>query len=169
MTAKELPRLASVVAGRKPYTLSLRWHGGGRDTVDLTGLVLRDDFFEALRDRTVFRTVALVDGGYTIGWDTGHGRIGDELDYPTDALKRLVEVQKPMSGAALGRWKKALALSNREAADVLGVAPSTFKAYLNRARVPVVVKIACTAMTHDPYILPALARPRKAGRPRKAA
>lgn len=169
MTAKELPQLQAVNPGRKPYTLSLHWRDGGRDTVDLTGLIFRDGFFSRLRDAAVFRTVTLLDHGWVIGWNTGQGRAGDELDYPSDDLKRLAEVQKPMTGAALRRWKKTVNLSNAEAAQVLGIAASTFKDYLNRRHVPHVVKIACQAMAADPVILSGLVRPRKPGRPRKVA
>ena len=74
-----------------------------------------------------------------------------------------------MIGKDFAAWQRSLALSNREAADVLGVALGTIKNYRReKGMLPAVVRIACTALAFDRTAFFAHYRPRHAGRPRGA-
>ena len=154
------PRLRSIRPGDKPYTVVVRWTNNRLDTIDLTGLVHRAEAFAPLREPEAFREVRAIAHGWGIGWP------GD-LDYGADTLRRLAEEQREMGAKDFARWRAAQKLSIHEAADVLGVNPSTVKSYARGARIPKVVQIACRAIAEDHAILDALYRPRHAGRPRK--
>ena len=46
--AHDIPNLRRVRVGKEPMTLAIDWKGGGRDTVDLTGLIARRKVFAHL-------------------------------------------------------------------------------------------------------------------------
>jgi hypothetical protein len=155
----ELPRIRKVAA-EPPYTLRITWRGRGVDRVDFTGVVSRFAPFAPLRDEAAFAAVTAVEFGTGVEWPGG-------LDMSAAALWRLAREQTAMTGADFVRWQEAHALSNHEAADLLGVALSTVKGYRRRKRpLPKAVQIACRAMAADPTAFYAHFRPRKPGRPR---
>ncbi len=155
------PRLRAIRSGREHYTVTVRWTNNRHDAIDLIGLVWRARQFVPLRDPDAFREVVVIEDGWGIGWASSG------LDYGADSLHRLAEEQREMGAKDFARWRAAQELSIHEAADVLGVNPSTVKSYARGGRIPKVVQIACRAIAEDHAILDALYRPRHAGRPRK--
>ena len=114
---ERLPRIRRVRPGPKPETLVIDWAGGGRDTVDMTGVIARFKPFAPLADAAIFASAQPIDNGVGIGWDGG-------LDYSGSSLMLLAEEQRPMNAAELGDWQKRYTLSNSEAAETIAVALS---------------------------------------------
>ena len=56
----KMPLVRRVRPASQPKTLTIDWKGGGRDTVDLTGLIARTKAFAPLEDEAAFRAVAAV-------------------------------------------------------------------------------------------------------------
>lgn len=159
----DMPRIKSVKSGERVLTLS--WKTGGRDTIDLTGWIATGgDLLAHLGDPKVFETARIAAYGSAIAWGA------DDSDLMIDAvhLQALAAEQRPFDGERLIEWQADTDLSNREAADFLGVALSTFNAYKAGASIPAVVGMVCRASRRDPILLQAHYRPRKPGRPRRA-
>jgi DNA-binding transcriptional regulator YiaG len=158
----DLPWIKSVRPLPAPYGLLVVFKDGRRVTVDMTGAVHQIKAFAPLRDPAAFRRVRVVDYGGGIGWD-------GELDYGADSLAALADAQTPFTGKHFRAWQTKAGLSNREAADVLGVSLATIKNYREgSAAIPPAVALACRALEGNPALLAARFRPRAAGRPRKA-
>lgn len=154
----DLPRISEITA-EPPCTLIIAWQGGGTDRIDMTAVISRFPGFAPLCDETRFAAILAVDFGTGVQWPGG-------VDMSAAALWRIAQEQRAMTGADFVRWQKAHALSNQEAADLLGVALSTVKGYRRRRRpLPKVVQIACRAMDADPTAFYAHFSPRKPGRP----
>jgi hypothetical protein len=157
----DLPWIKSVKPLPGPYRLRVAFRDGRRADVDLTGVVHRLKAFAPLRDPKAFRRVRVVDYGGGIGWD-------GELDYGADSLAALADAQAPFAAKHFRAWQSKAGLSNRETADVLGVSLATIKNYRDEgASIPAAVALACRALEHNPALLSARFRPRRAGRPRK--
>ncbi|MFQ5764902.1 MAG: DUF2442 domain-containing protein [Rhodospirillales bacterium] len=157
------PRIKAVRSGKQPYSLEVTWTNGRRTPVDMTGVVSRSEHFGALRDAEAFAAVRVVTHGWGIGWDCG-------LDYSAESLDRLAREQEPMTGDDFIAWQRNLELSNQEAADVLGVTLTTIKNYRRlKSHLPTMVTIACSSLAEDRTAFFAHFRPRRAGRPRRAA
>jgi len=154
------PRLRSIRPGEKPCTVVVRWTNNRLDTIDLTGLIFRSRHFAPLRDPARFGEVSVIAYGWAIGWP------GD-LDYGADTLYRLANEQREMTAEDFARWQASQDLSIQEAADVLGVTPTTIKNYRRGRAIPKAMQIACRAIAEDKAFLHALYRPRRSGRPRK--
>ena len=158
----DLPTITGVEAmpGKR---LRVRWQDDRETVVDLTGVVADFKPFAPLSDPAEFATVTVAGYGSGIAWDGG-------LDYSADSLRQLADDQSAWTGEDVTRWQDHLGLSNQEAADLLGVALSTFKVYRTPARpIPTNVKIACRALERDRSLFQALYRPRTTGRPRNQA
>ena len=156
-----LPRVKAVKASGEPYTLMVTWADGRRTLIDMTGVVARSKHFQALREPKAFASVRPITHGWGIGWASGP-------DYSARSLDRLAREQQPMTGRDFAAWQRVLGLSNREAADVLGLALGTVKNYRrHKGTLPAVVRIACTALADDRTAFFAHYRPRRAGRPRR--
>jgi hypothetical protein len=160
--AKQLPRIARI-APIAPATVHVAWKDDRpADTVDLRGWIATGgDILAALTDPAVFAAARVAQYGSAIAWGD------DDSDLMINAvhLRALAIEQCPFDAAS---WQAAIGLSNREAADLLGVSLSTWNGYKAGATVPTPVAIACRAAQRDPMILQAHSRPRKTGRPRKA-
>lgn len=161
-----LPRIAAVLAAA-PATVVVTWAGrDGTDSVDLGGWIAKGgDTLAPLADPKTFGRATVGEYGANLTWD------GDEGDLAIDAvhLEMLAGEQRPWGATEAAAWQDAMKLSNREAADLLGIVPSTWNAYKAGSRVPTAIAIACRAAVRDPVILQAHLRPaRSAGRPRKA-
>lgn len=155
----ELPTIISVTAmpGKR---LHIRWRGDRETVVDMTGVIADFPLFTPLADPAVFATATVAGYGSGIAWAGG-------LDYSADSLQQLADDQRAWTGEDVSRWQDHLGLSNQEAADLLGVALSTFKVYRAPTRaVPTNVKIACRALEKDRNLFQAHYRPRTTGRPR---
>lgn len=156
-----LPRLKSVsVAG--PATLRLVWASGRATRADLTGAIARLEALAPLENAGIFRQAEIADWGAAVAWP------GD-IAFSAQSLWRLSQEQSVFSPADFRRWQDGLRLSLAEAADVLGVTPSTVKKYRKTGPIPAPVRIAARVMQDDPVLLAAHFRPRKRGRPRAAA
>ncbi|PIW27829.1 MAG: hypothetical protein COW30_09220 [Rhodospirillales bacterium CG15_BIG_FIL_POST_REV_8_21_14_020_66_15] len=159
-------RIKSVSAGKVPLTLAVVWTDGSRDVVDLSGLVARSRHFTVFADDPeAFADVGVADWGYSVEWGNG-------LDWPAPNLKRLADEQRSVTGADLAAWQEGAGLSNREAADVLGVDLKTVKNWRAAAfrdkPLPTAAQWSIRHLTQEPLALIAHYRPRRAGRPRKA-
>lgn len=139
--------------------LALAWADGGRDEVDLAGVLARFPPFAELRRPEAFRAVQVVGHGSGIEWACG-------LDYSADSLAHMAEAQRPMSGEEFADWQRELGLSIQQTASILGVGVTTVKAYRKLAAVPVAVRIACRALRDEPETFLALYSPTAPGRPK---
>ena len=161
--AHDIPMLRRVRAAAAPMTIVVDWRGGGRDTVDLTGLVARHAVFAPLAEPAEFATVHLVDGGMGIEWDCG-------LNYSGTNLKLIAGEQRPMTADEFAAFLAANTVSNREATRLFDVSLSTIKNYRSgRADVSATVATSVRAMMREPAVIDARYRPEQRGRPRKTA
>ena len=71
--------------------------------------------------------------------------------------------QASFDAAAAMHWQEAMRVSNAEAADLLGIAQSTWAAYKTGIAIPSTVARLCRAMQDEPTMLSAHLRPRVAG------
>jgi hypothetical protein len=153
-------RIAAVEA-LPEHRLRIVWQDGGEAVVDMTGVIHKQAYFAALKDNDLFRQVTIIDYGTGIEWANG-------IDYSADSIEVLAHEQAAMTNGELRVWKRDMALSTNEMADIFGISASTVKAYLaGDSRIPIAVQIACQAMRENRAILDARFRPRVAGRPRK--
>ena len=135
-----------------------------RDKADLGGWVATGGGILApLRDPEVFALAGISDHGATVTWDDGEG----DLSIDATHLKMIADEQKPFSNEALRQWQSRVNISNSEAADFVGVSPSTWATYRVEATIPQVVGMTLRAAERDPLLLQAHLRPRRTGRPRK--
>jgi hypothetical protein len=158
---EELKRLKSVAAVRdKLYTLRVVWRNGGKDTVDMTGVIHRVAAFTPLRDPAAFRKVRVIADGLGIGWNGG-------LDYSARSLRLLAEEQRTLSGADLVEFERKAGLTTRETAQIFDVAPRTVASYRRSPRLPRAIGSMLRSLCNDPAVLAAYYRPlsRPRGRP----
>ena len=156
-----LPRLETLNVV-PPHTLHIAWKGGGTDSVDMTGLVDRFPPFEPLQDPALFAQIEIVAWGAGVRWP------GD-LDFSANSLKAMADEQRCMGKEDFIAWQGRLEISNSEAAVLLGRDVRTIENYRAGKPIPAAVQIACSALATDAALFHAHFRPRKPGRPRKAA
>jgi len=163
---ENLPRIKSVEAAKKRWTLNVAWTDGSKSRIDLTGLVHRSNHFRIFFDNPeAFREVAPVNFGSGIGWKNG-------LDYSATTLKTLAEEQRPMKGKELAAFAKKHALNTAEVAGLLQIAERTLRAYRTADVLPATIAMSLRSLDADPARLAAHFRPverRERGRPRKTA
>ena len=158
---ERLPRVRRVRPGPAPLTLVVDWVGGGRDTIDMTGVIARFEPFAPLAEAALFATARPVDNGVGIGWDGG-------LDYSGSSLELLADEQRPMTATMLADWQERLGISNREAAETLGLSPRTYSYYRAGRTIPKSVSAFVRGMDREPAVFSAHYRPAaKVGRPRR--
>jgi len=159
-----LPRVRSVSTARAPWTVNVTWADGGKDQVDLTGLIHRSRHFRVfLSEPAAFRRLSVAPFGAGIEWANG-------LDYGADTLKMVAEEQRPVSGADLLAFESDLNLSTSETAALLGLAERTVRSYRRAKRLPQSVAIAIRTIRASKTVLAAHYRPvgqRRRGRPKK--
>lgn len=162
MNKKDPVGIAAVRLGKRSLTLVIDWEGGGRDTVDLTGLVAGDPAFAPLADPGFFATVHTVGYGSGIAWT-------DDLDIAAHGLQVIAEEQRPMTRKVFVAWCKERKLSAEEAGRVVGRSATQVKAYRSgTAKIPLPVAATVRAMMRDEIVFLAHYRPTaKVGRPRK--
>lgn len=152
----------TAVAATGASTLAVTWTDGTASAVDLAGWIARGGRrFAALGNALVFADVkrGLYDASVT--WDDEEG----DLSIDAEHLRMLAEHQAPFDAAAAVRWQEDARVSNVEAADLLGIAPSTWAAYKAGTAIPATVARLCRAMQGEPSMLSAHLRPRMAGNP----
>lgn len=159
--AGDVPVITDVKIGERPYCLVVRFDDGRVFLADMAGIVHKRPALAALRDPAAFARFEIVFHGAGVAWEAGP-------DFSADALRHLAEVQQDMTGADFADWMERMGVSNNEAADALGTALRTIKAYKVKAGpLPSMVTIACRAMERDRLMLLARVKPRKPGRPAK--
>ena len=155
--------MKAVSAARVPWTLNVTWAHGGKDRVDLTGLVHRSRHFRGFLDNpAAFRNVSVADFGGGIEW-------ANCLDYGADTLKMLADEQRPLRGTDLVAFESELQLSTAETAALLGLAERTVRSYRTAERLPKAVAIAMRTLRANNTVLAAHYRPagqRARGRPK---
>jgi hypothetical protein len=164
MASKSIRRIQSVAA-EGATALKVKWRSGSKDRIDLAGWIATGgEVLAPLKDAAVFSRPRVVEYGTAVAW-------GDDDDLMIDAahLELIAAEQKPFGAADAAKWQRDVALSNSEAADLLGIAASTWAAYKAGARIPETIGMLCRAVRRDPVLLYAHYRPRRRGRPRKSA
>lgn len=142
--------------------LAVTWGDGSVSDVDLAGWIARGGRrFAALGNALVFAGAKVGLYGGNVTWDDDEG----DLTIDSEHLRMLADHQAPFDAAAAARWQEEMRVSNVEAADLLGVAPSTWAAYKAGAAVPATVARLCRAMRSEPTCVSAHLRPRTAGSP----
>jgi hypothetical protein len=162
--SNNIPRIKSVAA-EGATVLKVKWRGGSNDRIDLAGWIATGSaVLVPLKDPSVFSQPRVVEYGTAVAW-------GDDDDLMIDAahLELIAAEQQPFGAAAAAKWQRDMALSNGEAADLLGISPSTWASYKAGARIPETIGMLCRAVRRDPILLHAHYRPRRVGRPRKTA
>jgi len=156
------PRIskAKPLPGRR---LAITWKSGGKDLVDLGGVIAEVEALASIADAELFRTVRVCAYGRGVEWDDG-------TDYSADSLDELAREQRhQFTGADFKAWQDSLDLTINEAAALLEVDPSTVKNY-RAAKKPLkrIVRLACSALNEHQTVRRAhRGRRRPVGRPRK--
>ena len=139
MPKKILPRILEVAAGRRPFTLRIRWDRGGESVVDVSGPISSFRLYEPLRHSPeLFAAVRLGEYGTDIVW-TG------AIDMSADTLWRLAQEQTghTMSPDAFRNWRERRALTLDAAANALGLSRRVVAYYEQGDRpIPRVVALA---------------------------
>lgn len=155
------PRIAQV-ASDGSTCLTVVWRTGIQRHVDLAGWIATGgDALAPLRDPAVFALPHVAEHGAAVAWTDN-----DDLMIDAVHLEQITAEQQPFDASRAAAWQKALALSNQESADFLGISLSTWNAYKAGAKVPAAIGMLCRAAERDPILLQAHLRPRRAGRPR---
>jgi hypothetical protein len=161
---RALPRVSTV--GRvAPGVIHVKWKDRSSDRIDLSGWIATGgEILAPLRDADVFNNPRVAEYGSGIAW-------GNDDDLRIDAvhLEQIAAEQRPFGAREAGAWQKSMQLSNGEAADLLGISPSTWNAYKAGAPIPDAIAMLCRAAQRVPILMQAHYRPRRAGRPRKLA
>lgn len=162
---RNTPRIEAVAANGK-HELLVLWTDGRHERIDLQGWIATGgDILSPLAALSVFRCPKVGDYGASVVWDWD----GDELAIDTVHLDALAMEQRPFGAEEIVSWQDEMGLSNQEAADFLGVSPSTWHTYKTGAKIPPTVAMTCRASRRDPILFQAHYRPRKAGRPRRVS
>jgi DNA-binding transcriptional regulator YiaG len=143
MPKKTLPRIATVTADKKPFTLRIRWDKGSESRVDVSGLVETFRVYEPLRrSPEMFARVRVGEHGADVVWT-------DEIDMSADTLWRLAQEQAgvTMSPDAFRHWRARKAYTLDSAARALGVS-RRMVAYYEQGEKPIprVVALATRAL-----------------------
>jgi hypothetical protein len=159
-----MPRI-SAVGAVGDGVIKVKWKDRSSDRIDLSGWIATGgDILASLRNGDVFKSPRVSEYGASIAW-------GEDDDLRIDAvhLEQIAAEQRPFGAREAAAWQKAMALSNSEAADLLGMSVSTWSAYKAGASIPGAIAMLCRATRRDPLLMQAHYRPRRAGRPRKSA
>src|ERR1700761_5649313 len=161
-----LPRVKSVTASKKGWSLEVVWTDNRKSRVDFTGLVHRSKHFRIfVDDPKAFQKVTPVNYGSGIGWDNG-------LDYSAITLQTLAEEQRPMKGRDLIAFEEKHDLNTAEMAALLEVAERTVRAYKASDTLPSTIAMSLRSLDADPARFAAHYKPierRERGRPKKIA
>ncbi len=158
---QDVARIKEVVA-TGPSVLAVTWTDGTTSAVDLVGWIARGGRrFAALGNALVFAEVKVGLYGGNATWDDEEG----DLAIDSEHLRMIADHQVPFDAAGATRWQVDMRVSNVEAADLLGIAPSTWAAYKAGTAIPATVARLCRAMRDEPSMLSAHLRPRTAGNP----
>ncbi|MEA2878803.1 MAG: hypothetical protein QOF14_3999 [Hyphomicrobiales bacterium] len=159
-----MPRISAVGAVGESV-IKVKWKDRSSDRIDLSGWIATGgDILAPLHNGDVFKSPRVSEYGASVAW-------GEDDDLRIDAvhLEQIAAEQRPFGAREAAAWQKAMAISNSEAADLLGISVSTWNAYKAGASLPGAIAMLCRAARRDPLLMQAHYRPRRAGRPRKSA
>jgi Protein of unknown function (DUF2442) len=143
MPRKSLPRIAEVVAGKKPFTLHIRWDKGEENLVDVSGLIQSFRVYTPLRrSQQRFRQVRLGEHGTDVVWT-------EKIDMAADTLWRLAQEQcgATMTADAFRSWRQRKAYTLDQAAKALGISRRMVAYYDHGDKpIPRVVALATRAL-----------------------
>jgi len=147
MPKKPLPRILSVKAGEKPYTLFIQWDRGKAESlVDVSKLLKNFKVYAPLRKSLeLFQSVQVGEYGTDIVWS-------DEIDMSADTLWRLAKEQSgfTMSAEAFKKWRVKHAYTLDDAAAALGISRRMVGYYEQGDRpIPRVVALATIAFDYN--------------------
>lgn len=150
-----VPRIERIEL-RPRSRLRMKFRDGHWHEANLSGFVARYPALAPLKDPQLFRKAKVIDWGAAVGWP-------GELDSGARTLLRLAEEQSGFSNAAFRAWQSEVRLTNKQAANALGVSLATVKNYRSKAGIPSSIAIACRTMKSEPAVLAAhLAEPAEA-------
>lgn len=147
MPRKTLPRVRTVEATDKPFTLRVQWTVGGENLIDVSGLVHAFKVFAPLRsDPKLFRQVHVGEHGSDIVWN-------EDIDMANDTLWRLAQEQSgaTMTAEAFQEWRKRHAFTLDTAARALGLSRRMVAYYEQGKRpIPRIVALATRGLEVTP-------------------
>ncbi len=161
-----LPRLETLSV-ELPSTVIVRMRRSrGIVRADLAGWICRGHAMLApLLDPLVFSRAGLAEHGAAVAWGEGD----DAIMIDALHLTMIAELQRPFGAPELEAWRVVEELSVAEAADLLGLSLSAFKAYrAGENPIPDPIARLCRAVARDPVLLDAHLRRRRSGRPGSA-
>jgi DNA-binding transcriptional regulator YiaG len=153
-----------VVEALDGTALNVVWRDGSESSAELAGWIATGgEMLSPLMDADIWKTARVADFGATVEWE------GDDLAIDAVHLQSIAADQREFDVKDLHRWQEEVGLSNNEAADFLGVSLRTWKNYRTGAPISHAVKMLLRATQRDPLLLHAHYRPRRSGRPKRAA
>ena len=144
--ADELPSVEKIRIA-EPFALRIKFRGRKWRSVNLAGLIARQEFLAPLRDEALFAKARVIDWGAGVGWP------GD-MDRSASTLWRMSEEQTPFTNSDFVAWQERTGLSNQDAADALGLSLRTIRNIrASSVAVSSAIAIARRAMESDPTLL----------------
>lgn len=137
--ARPLYRITDVQP-EQGFELRMAWEDGYTALVDLTRTLHTFKVFSRHRENPeLFRSVHVADDGWSIEW-------ADGMDLGTDELRRLALEQagESMSPGAFRAWMERHGLTDRKAADMLGISRRMVTYYKSGEQIiPKYILLAC--------------------------
>lgn len=145
MPKKPLPRILSVKAGEKPYTLCIQWNQGKAESIiDVSKVLETFKVYAPLREsHKLFQSVQVGEYGTDIVWS-------NELDMSADTLWRLAQEQSgmTMSADAFRKWRSKHNYTLDDAAAALGIS-RRMVAYYEQGKRPIPRVVALATLAFD--------------------
>lgn len=141
-------RLIDIASAKAPFTLSLTWNNGKKQTVDLSGLVAHSDRFRVFAEEPeTFREVSVINWGHGIEWENG-------LDLSAESLAFIAAEQTGEDGRALiAEFQRRFHLTNEDIGLALGYKKSQIKNFkAGVSPVTPAVRVAVRAMLAQPAV-----------------
>lgn len=137
MSSIDKPRIVTGVAVRDGYRLDLVWSDATKATIDLSEVV-KAKAFSAIRDSSVFATVAVGDWGHSLEWQDGTEMGADMLWLETLSATGRDDVRQFLE------WRLRHGLSLAKAAEALGISRRSVAYYSSGERaIPRSILLAC--------------------------
>jgi Protein of unknown function (DUF2442) len=144
MPKKTIPRIETVEAGEPPFTLCVRWIGGGESVIDVSGMINAYRMFAPLRSNPeAFAAVRVGEYGTHVAWS-------EEIDMASSTLWRLAQEQSgaTITAEAFRHWRERKAYTLDSAAQALGLS-RRMVAYYDRGTRPIPRTVALAVKALD--------------------